>query len=146
MSGAMREKDQADFDLERLINIFDEALTSKDPRVIDALRSLLMIVTLTRPESRNIIQDREAGPLRRLHDDVNNLNRRLWQLEEKLDTVLRESRHRWPERDARDWDVYNAETIAAKKAAFQKAQLDQDTVAKLQATLGREYAKGLLDK
>lgn len=83
--GAAREKDQADFDLERFVDLFDEAMTSRDPRVIDTLRSLMMIVTLTRPESRNSgLHDRNTGPLRRLFEDVNHLNRRLHTLEEEV--------------------------------------------------------------
>ena len=62
---AAREKDQADFDLERFVDMFDEALTSQDPRVMDALRSLMMIVTLTCPESKTE-HSRRDGPLRRL--------------------------------------------------------------------------------
>jgi hypothetical protein len=78
---ASREKDSADFDLDRFINMFDEALTSEDPRVIDALRGLLMIVTLTRPEAKTSV---ERGPLRRLVDDVTNLNRRLGVVENRV--------------------------------------------------------------
>jgi len=78
---ASREKDSSDFDLDRFINMFDEALTSEDPRVIDALRGLLMIVTLTRPEARTSV---ERGPLRRLVDDVTNLNRRLGVVENRV--------------------------------------------------------------
>lgn len=78
---ASREKDSADFDLDRFIRMFDEALTSEDPRVIDALRGLLMIVALTRPEARTSI---ERGPLRRLVDDVTNLNRRLGAVENRV--------------------------------------------------------------
>jgi hypothetical protein len=78
---ASREKDSADFDLDRFINMFDEALTSQDPRVIDALRGLLMIVALTRPEARTYV---ERGPLRRLVDDVTNLNRRLGAVENRV--------------------------------------------------------------
>jgi hypothetical protein len=78
---ASREKDSADFDLDRFINMFDEALTSQDPRVIDALRGLLMIVTLTRPEART---STERGPLRRLVNDVTNLNRRLGVVENRV--------------------------------------------------------------
>ena len=60
---AAREKDQADFDLERFVDMFDEAMTSRDPRVMDALRGLMMMVTLTRPESRDSgLHDRNAGP------------------------------------------------------------------------------------
>ena len=78
---ASREKDSADFDLDRFINMFDEALTSRDPRVIDSLRGLLMIVALTRPEARTAV---ERGPLRRLVDDVTNLNRRLGVVENRV--------------------------------------------------------------
>jgi hypothetical protein len=79
--GASREKDSADFDLDRFIRMFDEALTSEDPRVIDALRGLLMIVTLTRPEARTSV---ERGPLRSLVNDVTNLNRRLGIVENRV--------------------------------------------------------------
>ncbi|WP_353479932.1 hypothetical protein [Haliscomenobacter sp.] len=78
---ASREKDSADFDLDRFIRMFDEALISEDPRVIDALRGLLMIVALTRPEARTSI---ERGPLRRLVNDVTNLNRRLGAVENRV--------------------------------------------------------------
>ena len=81
---ASREKDSADFDLDQFVRMFDEALTSEDPRVIDALRGLLMIVALTRPEAKTSV---ERGPLRRLVDDVTNLNRRLGVVENR---VLRE--------------------------------------------------------
>lgn len=94
---AAREKDQADFDLERFINMFDEAMTSQDPRVIDTLRSLMMIVTLTRPESATVPIDRNRGPLRRLYDDVHNINRRLQHHEEELRSlskhIMREQEH-----------------------------------------------------
>ena len=78
---ASREKDSADFDLGQFVRMFDEALTSEDPRVIDALRGLLMIVTLTRPEAKTAV---ERGPLRRLVDDVTNLNRRLGVVENRV--------------------------------------------------------------
>lgn len=78
---ASREKNSADFDLDRFINMFDEALTSEDPRVIDALRGLLMIVALTRPEARTSV---ERGPLRKLVNDVANLNRRLGAVENRV--------------------------------------------------------------
>jgi hypothetical protein len=78
---AARNPDQSDFDLERFINMFDEALTSRDPRVIDALRGLMMMVTLTRSETRDVMEDRRTGPLRRLLEDVNDLHRRIAHLE-----------------------------------------------------------------
>jgi hypothetical protein len=79
---AARDPDQSDFDLERFINMFDEALTSRDPRVIDALRGLMMMVTLTRGETRDVMENRQQGPLRRLMQDVNDLHRRIVRLEE----------------------------------------------------------------
>lgn len=79
--GASREKDSADFDLDQFVRMFDEALTSEDPRVIDALRGLLMIVALTRPDAKTAI---ERGPLRRLMNDVSNLNRRLGAVENRV--------------------------------------------------------------
>ena len=81
---ASREKDSADFDLGQFVRMFDEALTSEDPRVIDALRGLLMIVTLTRPEAKSAIDNQHRGPLRRLVDDVTNLNRRLGAVENRV--------------------------------------------------------------
>jgi hypothetical protein len=79
---AARDPDQSDFDFERFINMFDEALTSRDPRVIDALRGLMMMVTLTRSETSDVMEDRRTGPLRRLLEDVNDLHRRIVRLEE----------------------------------------------------------------
>ena len=79
---AARDPDQSDFDLERFINMFDEALTSRDPRVIDALRGLMMMVTLTRSETRDVMEDRRTGPLRRLAEDVNALHNRISRMEE----------------------------------------------------------------
>jgi hypothetical protein len=85
---AARNPDQSDFDLERFINMFDEALTSRDPRVIDALRGLMMMVTLTRSEGKDVMEDRRTGPLRRLLEDVNDLHRRIARLEEILSSQL----------------------------------------------------------
>jgi hypothetical protein len=85
---AARNPDQSDFDLERFINMFDEALTSRDPRVIDALRGLMMMVTLTRSETGDVMEDRRTGPLRRLLEDVNDLHRRIARLEEILSSQL----------------------------------------------------------
>lgn len=74
---SMREKTQADFDLERITQLFDQALTSKDERVVNALRSLLMIVALTDPEA----SDSKSGPFRQLQEEFTQLQRRLGNLE-----------------------------------------------------------------
>ena len=123
---AAREKDQADFDLERFVDMFDEALISQDPRVMNALRGLMMMVTLTRPESRDSgLHDRNHGPLRRLYEDVNHLNSRLHRLEEELRDVRRPAQ---PYR----WEAEDKYTLAG--AAQIAQQIDQDTLNKLKAT------------
>lgn len=105
MTGAAREKDQGDFDLERVIDMFDEAMTSRDPRVIDALRSLMMIVTLTRSETYSSpMADKTHGPLRRLFEDMHHINRRLSDVEHNVRRMERvneradrfEKEREWP--------------------------------------------------
>ena len=76
---AAREKDQADFDLETFVDLFDTAMSSNNPAVQRALRNLLMIAAIVNAE------DSEAGmrkgPLRRVIDDQNNIIRRLERVE-----------------------------------------------------------------
>jgi hypothetical protein len=120
---AAREPDQADFDLDRFIDLFDEAMTSKDPRVVETLRNLLMIVTLTRPETYNK-HDRRAGPLRRLFEDMHDLNRRVNRMEEEQHQRERERAYpkQWPAAE----DKYTLATAA------QMAQhIDADVMRKL---------------
>ena len=123
--GAAREKDQADFDLERFVDMFDEAMSSNDPRVLDALRSLMMIVTLTRPESRNPASERQSGPLRRLFEDMNHLNNRLHRMEEDLNKVARDQQRAWPRREEYRWEDQER---YAKVAAAQMAQIIDNDV------------------
>ena len=127
---AAREKDQADFDLERFVDMFDEAITSQDPRVMDALRGLMMMVTLTRPESRNSgLHDRNAGPLRRLHEDMNHLHRRIERMEEQLSRAERSQR---PEQIDPYNYPYEKYTMAAAQSMAQT--IDQDLLNKLKTT------------
>jgi hypothetical protein len=79
-----RQKEQADFDLERFIDMFDEALTSEDERVINALRSLMMMVVLTKKEVRHEGHDMNYGPLRQLFEDFHNLNRRTHDMDQRI--------------------------------------------------------------
>jgi len=135
---AAREKDQADFDLERFVDMFDEALTSQDPRVMNALRSLMMMVTLTRPESRDSgLHDRNHGPLRRLYEDVNHLNRRLHSLEDDV-RQMRNQEHRDREiyKKAYQSDYpYEKYDYTMQQAAEQIAnKVDQDVLNQLKAT------------
>jgi hypothetical protein len=150
MSGAAREPDQADFDLERFIEMFDEALTSRDPRVVNALRSLMMMVVLTRPEGRDSgLHDRNVGPLRRLYDDVNHLNNRLHRLEDETRQILRQTAQQDAYKEAYKYD-YPYEKYTMKATAELAAQVDQDVLNQLKqqaaAKFGRVPNKGLLDK
>lgn len=79
---SMREKTQADFDLEKLFEMLDEALTSKDERVQSALRGLLTIIELTRTQDdgSNLVET-SHGPLRQMQEDLRNISRRLNNLE-----------------------------------------------------------------
>lgn len=116
----MREKDQADFDLERFVDMFDEAMTSKDPRVIETLRSLLMIVTLTRPEATEK-HNRQSGPLRRLFDDVHTLNQRISRLDDEFRSITRQM-----QRDIQPyrWEAEDKYTMAAAKQMAQSIDAD----------------------
>ena len=79
---AVREKDQADFDLEKMFEMLDEALTSKDERVQNALRGLLTIIALTKTQDdgQNLVET-SYGPLRRIQEDLKHITRRLSNIE-----------------------------------------------------------------
>ena len=79
-----REKDQKDFDLEQIVEIFDTALESNDQRIKDALRALLTITVLCTAERP---QEKIMGPFERMLDDMRNLNRRLGNMEDELNRL-----------------------------------------------------------
>ena len=88
MSGAMREKDSADYELERFIEMFDYALTTDDLRVKNALRQLMMMVILTSNEHEDESYDRRhKGPLRRMQQDLNDLARTTMRLSEEMQSI-----------------------------------------------------------
>jgi hypothetical protein len=76
---AAREKDQADFDLETFVDLFDTAISSDNPAVHRALKNLLMIAAIVNAE------DKEAGmrqgPLKRVLEDQRTIIRRLDRIE-----------------------------------------------------------------
>lgn len=85
----MREKDQADFDLERMFEMLDTAITSKDERVQNALRSLLTIIALTKPQDDGrLAAETSYGPLRQMQEDLKNINRRVNNLENEYRQFL----------------------------------------------------------
>lgn len=135
----MREKDQADFDLERFVDMFDEAMTSKDPRVIETLRSLLMIVTLTRPEATEK-HNRQSGPLRRLFDDVYTLNQRISRLDDEFRSITRQM-----QRDIQPyrWEAEDKYTMAAAQKLA--VDIDRDIINKLTSQINTgTWPKGTL--
>jgi hypothetical protein len=89
MNGAMREKDAADYDLERFIEMFDTAMTSNDPRVQNALRQLMMMVILTdnSHETKEKKLGRRQGPLRRMAEDINIIHRRMQDLSNEVSSL-----------------------------------------------------------
>ena len=135
MDGGAREPDQADFDLERFVDMFDEALTSQDPRVVKTLRDLMMIVALTRPESKNPMRDRERGPLRRLYEDMNHLNRRLHDVEDSLRRVSRP-----PQEKAYQAEAYQAK-IAMQASQDMAQHIDQNLINTLKIKAQGLYKK-----
>lgn len=66
-----------DIELEKLFELFDKALTSKDERVVNALRSLLMIAALTDTHESDPVH----GPLTQLLKQLKLMENRLSSLE-----------------------------------------------------------------
>ena len=73
-----RQKDQADFDLETFVDLFDTAMTSDNPAVKKAFKNLLMISAIVNSDQGRGMRQ---GPLRRLVEDIQHLNRRINSLE-----------------------------------------------------------------
>lgn len=91
MSGAAREKDEADYDLERFVEMFDQAMTSSDPRVKNALRQLMMMVILTDTSSDHEAGMRAShGPLRRLQEDMREQFKWIRRLEQEIENLKRQ--------------------------------------------------------
>lgn len=124
---ASREKDSADFDLEHLIELFDEALTSKDDRVKSALQSLLMMTILTKSESvKSVISDKSQGPLRRLFEDLHHINSRLYRVEDQLQNIAHAfSQNAAAEKEASLNQTYNRYGLGSQiSGTVQPAYLD----------------------
>jgi hypothetical protein len=101
--------------------MFDEAMNSRDPRVMDALRNLMMMVTLTRPESRNSdLHDRNPGPLRRMYEDLNHLHRRIERVEVEVRNNLQKESCKYP---YEKYTLEAAQNIAQNKSNNELNQL-----------------------
>lgn len=118
----MREKDAADYDLERFTEMFDQALTSNDPRVKNALRQLMMMVILTDTDDQEGEQRSRHGPLRRMQEDMRDQFKWIRRLEQELETLKKQiaSTHGlggyrsegWP----KDFDIKYQNSTGAKTA------------------------------
>lgn len=73
-----REKDQSDFDLETFVDLFDTAMSSDNPAVQRALKNLVLISAMVNAQNSDGLR---KGPLRRVVDDIQMLNKRIGQLE-----------------------------------------------------------------
>lgn len=76
---SVRDKDSSDFDLETFVDLFDTAMTSDNPAVQKAFKNLLMVTAIVHAKQDGL--QSPQGPLRRLVDDIRNLNRRIGNLE-----------------------------------------------------------------
>lgn len=76
---SMREKDQADFDLETFVDLFDTAMSSDNPAVQRALKNLVLISAIVNAQENS--ESLRKGPLRRVIEDIQALNKRLSNLE-----------------------------------------------------------------
>ena len=125
--GAAREKDQADFDLDRFIDMFDQAMVSRDPRVVDALRSLMMMVILTRPEvDATLAVDRQRGPLRRMYEDLGHMNSRIARIEEEIrQSQKRTSSSAWSYSNTNPWDEFDRYPNEKYATTLDAAKIDQ---------------------
>lgn len=75
----MREKDQADFDLETFVDLFDTAMSSDNPAVQRALKNLVLISAIVNAQENP--DSIRRGPLRKIVDDILSIRKRLEQLE-----------------------------------------------------------------
>lgn len=75
----MREKDQADFDLETFVDLFDTAISSDNPTVQRALKNLILVSTIVNAQENP--KGLRRGPLRRVIEDIQALNKRISNLE-----------------------------------------------------------------
>lgn len=76
-------------ELERLFELFDKALTSTDERVVNALRSLLMIAELT--DMGDPLDETATQWPRRTPGPLNDMLRRIRTLEQQIGNIERQS-------------------------------------------------------
>jgi hypothetical protein len=116
-------------DLESLAEMLDTALTSQDPRVVSALRQLMIMVALTRPDAA--ADKNTLGPIRRLMSRVDDLHQRM----ERLEYELSRGRYEQEKKYKYDYDFkYRSPTLGDLK--IDSAYRDLEIQKKLQGIKG----------
>ena len=116
-------------DLESLAQMLDTALTSQDPRVVSALRQLMIMVALTRPD---VAADKNTlGPIRRLMSRVDDLHQRM----ERLEYEVSRGRYEQEKKYKYDYDFkYRGPSLEEFRDRF--GYRDLETQKKLQSIKG----------
>ena len=110
-------------DLESLAEMLDTALTSQDPRVVSALRQLMIMVALTRPDIA--APNTPLGPIRRLMSRVDDLHQRVERMEYELQRGQMAK-----EKTRYDYD-YNYRNPWTDTMSIKSAYYDSDMLKKL---------------
>lgn len=69
-------------DFDKLISVFDQALTSKDPRVKDALKKFMFIVLMTEGDTAA-----EMGPLASMQQRMDTMEQRIRELHNLVNSL-----------------------------------------------------------
>jgi|688.fasta_scaffold30275_16 hypothetical protein len=69
-----------EIDLEKFVDMFDTAMNSDNPAVKRCFNNLLMVVALAHAEDK----EKQLGPLRKLVNDVTELNSRMATIEKAM--------------------------------------------------------------
>lgn len=76
-------------DLEQLMDMLDQAMTSDDPRVKDTFRKLMMIVALT-----NTDDNRTPGPIKQMRDNMMEINIQIQSLRNEVQMLRQQMAQR----------------------------------------------------
>lgn len=129
-----------DFDFDKILDIFDQALTSTDPRVMKALRSLLTIVVLTAPDT-SADQAIAVGPIRAMRDSMRKLDSRVARMEHEVRTIQSHDNYvTIGSTSDSDYDttLFELDSIYANSVSFANLLNRTDTTPKYNTTLSKD--------
>jgi hypothetical protein len=117
-------------DLESLAEMLDTALTSQDPRVVSALRQLMIMVALTSPD---VAADKNTlGPIQRLMSRVDDLHQRM----ERMEYELSRGRYEQEKKYKYDYDFRQYQNPWTDSIKVDSAYRDLELQKKLQSIKG----------